>query len=102
MKFVEEILSITENMININMRCIEIRLMTLYCMIYTRLTLTWDVLKWSPNYNPAAIRRGLTLTWDVLKLSKGKEKIWLKKGLTLTWDVLKLIYTVAWISTYRD
>ena len=56
--------------ININMRCIEIILL-------------------SP---PITGRSGLTLTWDVLKFITPKFLCTTKLRLTLTWDVLKLQY----------
>ena len=57
----------TDDVININMRCIEILLNT-YCMCYYYgLTLTWDVLKLIFSCRHIKHPLGLTLTWDVLK-----------------------------------
>ena len=55
------------SLININMRCIEMTMWTVVRIVYLRLTLTWDVLKyiffcwWCKTFT------WLTLTWDVLK-----------------------------------
>ena len=55
------------------------------------LTLTWDVLKFSPlTINRNAM--WLTLTWDVLKWKLAHPTIGYPYGLTLTWDVLKSFY----------
>ena len=54
--------------ININMRCIEIKLTEWQQTDCRRLTLTWDVLKLSSIGTLLLSAMGLTLTWDVLKL----------------------------------
>ena len=53
--------------ININMRCIEIPLPHTALILYARLTLTWDVLKYVHWQAKNKRKGGLTLTWDVLK-----------------------------------
>ena len=55
------------NMININMRFIEINEISLYHKMPYRLTLTWDVLKLHGNIGVTTATARLTLTWDVLK-----------------------------------
>ena len=72
-------------------------------VIFSRLTLTWDVLKQVLAAAIFAIALlGLTLTWDVLK-----HNIWLiplifSYGLTLTWDVLKLVLMFNDSSPFPD
>ena len=96
--------------ININMRCIEINLGRPLTARNTRLTLTWDVLKFNScipskrygmiNINMRCIEiklvltftnvnYRLTLTWDVLKLAHIFLIQCAYDWLTLTWDVLK-------------
>ena len=62
----------TGRMININMRCIEMRV----------------------RQDETSYSWGLTLTWDVLKLRMIQCNSFSKHWLTLTWDVLK------WINLY--
>ena len=67
----------------------------------TRLTLTWDVLKFDVFFVVFNILFWLTLTWDVLKLHIKKPVMSCSIRLTLTWDVLKLgndgqIYCTDW------
>ena len=38
-----------------------------------RLTLTWDVFKWTQSIITAWMLNRLTLTWDVFKLKKKKK-----------------------------
>ena len=77
------------DLININMRCIEIIERKWEQWDRYRLTLTWDVLKWHNVMLITRILRRLTLTWDVLKcfgfIFRSRFRFWL----TLTWDVLK-------------
>ena len=77
------------NKININMRCIEIIFRNNGENIQTRLTLTWDVLKFIEDCYRSKKMSWLTLTWDVLKWCKRILLGILKLRLTLTWDVLK-------------
>ena len=49
------------------MRCIEIQQYKQYAFLLERLTLTWDVLKFSLFTFDLSRASGLTLTWDVLK-----------------------------------
>ena len=71
------------------MRCIEIQLLD-NCMLYTlRLTLTWDVLKFSGSSPDFISCFRLTLTWDVLKWFNISGTPTNTFRLTLTWDVLK-------------
>ena len=57
----------TGRMININMRCIEMRVRQDETSYSWGLTLTWDVLKSIPILKEWLYVLGLTLTWDVLK-----------------------------------
>ena len=54
-----------------------------------RLTLTWDVLKWTKDDEYVIRKKRLTLTWDVLKCDDVADEDKQAEGLTLTWDVLK-------------
>ena len=53
--------------ININMRCIEINTVNVMLEAVSRLTLTWDVLKFFTIFFFFVCEIRLTLTWDVLK-----------------------------------
>ena len=55
------------NLININMRCIEIYYPSSEQELLQGLTLTWDVLKLIYPLTNLTIAMRLTLTWDVLK-----------------------------------
>ena len=78
-----------ENMININMRCIE--MFKAYPKNYggVGLTLTWDVLKWW--YLNIIISTTIEININMRCIEMIKKIIILKDciGLTLTWDVLK-------------
>ena len=76
-------------MININMRCIEIFFYIMHTLLFLRLTLTWDVLKFSSVLSFISSEVWLTLTWDVLKFYRTVDDDELSPRLTLTWDVLK-------------
>ena len=76
-------------MININMRCIEIMLQGTVNIQQTRLTLTWDVLKFLVVCHMTSMKSRLTLTWDVLKWHNVIMTMRISSWLTLTWDVLK-------------
>ena len=54
--------------ININMRCIEMEDPKGSFLSGSRLTLTWDVLKYMEDFITILSVGRLTLTWDVLKL----------------------------------
>ena len=88
------IITVLTVLININMRCIEIKITNQELFWFLRLTLTWDVLKCYNRDCKLRSNRRLTLTWDVLKYSKNKIYIWTYCRLTLTWDVLKYFYSV--------
>ena len=99
------------NMININMRCIEMRQEARIAILYRRLTLTWDVLKYlshtrttndSPtiNINMRCIEitwiwqrkgtcRQININMRCIEIEKYKFFLDAPFGLTLTWDVLK-------------
>ena len=49
------------------MRCIEMLLSRYCCILDLRLTLTWDVLKFTTSAGICTKPTWLTLTWDVLK-----------------------------------
>ena len=83
-------------MININMRCIEIKLAVHKDDYILRLTLTWDVLKCEYYCKGKFGSNWLTLTWDVLKFSTAFCDVLRPLGLTLTWDVLKFNAFASW------
>ena len=64
---VKIVLENKHDMININMRCIEMHTICICEMTYIGLTLTWDVLKYLCNSSIIYKNPRLTLTWDVLK-----------------------------------